>query len=151
MITRPLDLASHLRKAPRSFDWAFYVNFGLIALFFVLFGSRFVLSPALALDGKDLNLSSTAEGVASNLASTLFMSVKANGQKIVDPNGLVTMDQLKVWLAERARRSPGATLLIRSDAAVRLDEVTAISAAAKEVGLFPILAVRPEKPGAVSP
>jgi biopolymer transport protein ExbD len=145
MITHPLDLSSRLRRPPRSFDWVFFVNFGLIALFFVLFGSRFVLSPALAVDGKDLTLSSTAEGVASNLPSTLVMSVKANGQKIVDPNGLVTMEQLKVWLAERAKRTPGANLLIRFDAAVRFDEVTAISAAAKEVGLFPILAVRPVK------
>jgi biopolymer transport protein ExbD len=144
MITHPLDLASRLRRPPRSFDWVFFVNFGLIALFFVLFGSRFVLSPALAVDGKDLTLSTASEGVASNLPSTLFMSVKANGQKYVEPNGLVTMEQLKVWLAECAKRTPGATLLIRSDAAVRLDEVAAICAAAKEVGLFPILAVRPE-------
>jgi biopolymer transport protein ExbD len=144
MITRPLDLSSQLRKAPRSFDWVFYVNFGLIALFFVLFGSRFVLSPALAVDGKDLTLSTASDTVTSNLPSTLFMSVKANGQKYVEPNGLVTMEQLKVWLAERARRTPGATLLIRPDAAVRFDEVAAISAAAKEVGLFPILAVRPD-------
>jgi biopolymer transport protein ExbD len=148
MITHPLDLASRLRRVPRSFDWIFYVNFGLIALFFVLFGSRFVLSPALAVDGENLTLSPMQEGAVSLLPSTLFMSVKANGQKFVDPNGLVTTEQLKVWLAERARRTPGATLLIRSDAAVRLDEVTAISAAVKEVGLFPVVAVRPEKSGA---
>lgn len=147
MITHPLDLASRLRRAPRSFDWAFYVNFGLIALFFVLFGSRFVLSPALAVDGKNLTLSTMQEGAVSLLPSTLFMSVKANGQKIVDPIGLVTNEQLKIWLAERAKRTPGATLLIRFDAAVRFDEVTAISAAATEAGLSPALAVRPEKSG----
>jgi biopolymer transport protein ExbD len=144
MITRPLDLSSQLRKAPRSFDWVFFVNFGLIALFFVLFGSRFVLSPALAVDGRDLTLSTAPDTVAGNLPSTLFMSVKANGQKYVEPNGLVTMEQLKVWLAERARRTPGATMLVRADAAVRNDEMVAILTAVKEVGLFPILAVRPD-------
>jgi biopolymer transport protein ExbD len=142
MITRPLDLSSQLRKAPSSFDWVFYVNFGLIALFFVLFGSRFVLSPALAVDGKDLTLSTASDTVTSNLPSTLSMSVKANGQKLVDPNGLVTMEQLKVWLAERAQRTPGATMLVLADAAVRNDEMVAILTAVKEVGLFPILAVR---------
>ena len=32
MITRPLDLASRLRPEPRSFDWLFYVNGGVIVL-----------------------------------------------------------------------------------------------------------------------
>ena len=45
MITRPLDLASKLRPEPRNFDWLFFVNAGLLVLFFVLFGSRFVLAP----------------------------------------------------------------------------------------------------------
>jgi biopolymer transport protein ExbD len=88
------------------------------------------------------------EGTVRLMPSTLFMSVKANGQKFVDPNGLVTNEQLKVWLAERAKRTPGATLLIRPDAAVRFDEMTAISAAATEVGLYPVFAVRPAKSGA---
>jgi biopolymer transport protein ExbD len=148
MITHPLDLASRLRRAPRSFDWIFYVNFGLIALFFVLFGSRFVLSPVLAVDGENLTPPAMPEGTVRLMPSTLFMSVKANGQKFVDPNGLVTNEQLKVWLAERAKRTPGATLLIRPDAAVRFDEMTAISAAATEVGLYPVFAVRPAKSGA---
>jgi biopolymer transport protein ExbD len=148
MITHPLDLASHLRRAPRSFDWVFFVNFGLIALFFVLFGSRFVLSPALAVDGENVHLSPMPENAVGLLASTLVVSVKANGQILVDPDGQVSGAQLKLWFADQARRTPGATVLIRPDAAVRFDEVTKISAAAKEAGLFPILAVRPVKAGA---
>ena len=148
MITHPLDLASQLRRAPRNFDWVFYVNFALIALFFVLFGSRFVLSPALAVDGADIQLSTVPEGTVALTASTLVISVKSNGQIFVDPNGLVSEEQLRVWLAGRAKRSPGATVLIRPDQAVRFEEVAKITMAAKEVGLFPTIAFRTEKTGA---
>ena len=50
MITRPLDLASRLRPPPRSFDSLFFVNVGVIALFFFVFGSRFVLAPGLGVN-----------------------------------------------------------------------------------------------------
>jgi len=50
MITRPLDLASKLRPPPRDFDFVFLVNGGLIVMFFMLFGSRFVLAPGLGVD-----------------------------------------------------------------------------------------------------
>lgn len=50
MIVRPLDLASRLRPEPRDFDALFYVNAGMLALFFSLFGSRFVIAPGLELD-----------------------------------------------------------------------------------------------------
>lgn len=49
MITRPLDLASRLRPPPRGLDWLFVMNVALVALFFSLFGSRFVLAPGLGL------------------------------------------------------------------------------------------------------
>lgn len=148
MIARPLNLAATLRRQPRSFDWVFYVNFGLIALFFVLFGSRFVLSPALAVDGEDFRIATVPEETAGLVASTLVVSVKANGQIFVDPNGLVNYEQLRVWLATRAKRTPGATLLIRPDQAVRFDDVAKISVAAKEVGLFPFIGVATVKTGA---
>jgi biopolymer transport protein ExbD len=147
MIARPLDLASNLRRQPRSFDWVFFVNFGMIALFFVLFGSRFVLSPALAVGGEDLRLSTVQEGTTSLVASTLAVSVKANGQIFVDPNGLVNYEQLRVWLADRAKRSRGATLMIYPDKAVPFDEVAKIAVAAKEVGLFPYIGVATVKTG----
>ena len=52
MITRPLDLAAKMRAEPRSFDALFYVNVGVLALFFLVFGSRFVLAPGLGVDFK---------------------------------------------------------------------------------------------------
>ena len=147
MITRPLDLATQLRRTPRSFDWAFYVNFGLIALFFVLFGSRFVLSPALAVDGKNPQLPTTPVSSTSYVPSTLRVSVKANGQIFIDPNGLVTFEQLNSWLIQQAKRSPGASLLLLTDAGVTMERITQISNAAIQVGLLVNLAVEPSKGG----
>jgi biopolymer transport protein ExbD len=137
MIARPLDLASHLRRQPRSFDWVFFVNFGLIALFFVLFGSRFVLSPALAVNGEDIRLSTASEMTVTYTAVRYAVSIKANGQIFVDPNGLVNFEQLRRWLSDRAKLSPGARLMIYSDKAVPVDDVLKISTAAIEVGLSP--------------
>ena len=140
MIARPLDLASHLRRQPRSFDWVFFVNFGLIALFFVLFGSRFVLSPALAVNGEDIRIAEVSESAVSYVAARYAVSIKASGQIFVDPNGLVSFEQLSVWLADRAKRSPGARLMIYPDKGVAYDEVSKICVAAIEVGLNPSIA-----------
>ena len=45
MITQPLELVSHLRPAPRSFDVYFFVNVAVLGLFLTLFTSKFVLAP----------------------------------------------------------------------------------------------------------
>ena len=50
MITRPLDLASKLRTEQRSLDALFWVNVGILVLFFTLFGSRFVLAAGLGVN-----------------------------------------------------------------------------------------------------
>ena len=47
MITRPLDLQSRLSAPPRDLDFFAWVNVAVIALFFGLLGSRFVLAPGL--------------------------------------------------------------------------------------------------------
>ena len=67
MITRPLDLASKLRPPPRNLDMLFLVNGGLLVLFFMLFGSRFVLSPGL---GVDFRLPVMAGALANATATT---------------------------------------------------------------------------------
>jgi biopolymer transport protein ExbD len=148
MIARPLDLASKLRRPPRSYDWMFFVNFGLIALLFVLFGSRFVLSPALTVNGDRLSMPTMPAGSVNLVPSTLLVSVKSNGQIFVDPQGLMTFAQLEAWMKDQIKRTPGARLLIRADARVPFDDLSKISAAAAAVGLAHDLAVEPMKSGA---
>ncbi len=147
MITHPLDLASHLRRQPRSFDWVFFVNLGLIALFFVFFGSRFVLSPALMVEGEQLKLPKMPAETVGLVPATLVVSVKSNGQIFVTPDGLVTEERLKSWLVERGLRAPGAQVLIRMDEAVRADRIATINAAVLAAGLNSTLAMEPVKDG----
>ena len=52
MVTRPLDLLSRVRKPTAGPDWLYFVNAGLIVLFFVLFGSRFVISPGIVVSNQ---------------------------------------------------------------------------------------------------
>ena len=122
MITRPLNLDSLLRPPPRSFDWAHYVNLGLIALFFLFFGSRFILSPAIMIETKDFQPPVRSAGKVSYVPGTTVISIKANGQIFTD-SGLATHAQLQAWLAEKIKDSPDASVLIRADARVTVDEI----------------------------
>ena len=94
MITRPLDLASRLRPEPRNFDWLFFVNGGLIVLFFTLFGSRFVLAPGVAV------LPAIAGANAGARATTHQISVVSANQ-IFAGDGWRDLKQLDEGLYER--------------------------------------------------
>lgn len=110
MITRPLDLASRLRSDPRSLDWLFYVNGGLIVLFFFLFGSRFVLSPGL---GIEFELPQVQGANAGAQTTTHVITVVSAGQ-ILAGDGMRTADQLQGWLDAQAKTVRHPSLLIRA-------------------------------------
>jgi len=134
VITRPLELAARLRPAPRSFDALFYVNAGLAALFFTLFGSRFVLSPGL---GVDFQLPRLSGAVARASLTTSYLSVKRSGQ-IVTESGLLDLGQLGGWLKAQAARDREPSLLIRASAGVTLDDLMKIQTEAIDAGFVAV-------------
>jgi biopolymer transport protein ExbD len=136
MITRPLDLSSKLRPEPRNFDWLFFVNAGLIVLFFALFGSRYVLAPGL---GVDFQLPRVGNPHADARTTTHFISVVSAGQ-IFAGDGLRTMDQLGQWLKEQAKTVKAPSLLVRASAGVRAAVLTDITSAARAAGFTVVLA-----------
>ena len=140
MITHPLDLDSKLRPRPRSFDWVFFVNIALIGMFFVFFGSRFILFPAI-------NLPARPASQISYLPGRVVISIKANGQIFTD-TGLVNEAQLNAWLKEKIKSSSDASLLIRNDAEVSINRLLDIQLMAQRAGfkLISIL-VEPAPPG----
>jgi biopolymer transport protein ExbD len=143
MISRPLDLASRLRPAPRNFDAWFYVNAGLLALFFLLFGSRFVLAPGL---GVDFQLPRVAGAAANAAPATQHISVKESGQ-IVGNDGPMDLVQLRAWLKGEAARTPSPTLLVSADARVQMALMTEIVSVAHEAGFRVTLAAEePDRP-----
>lgn len=129
MITRPLDLARRLRGEPRNFDFLFYVNAGLIVLFFGLFGSRFVLAPGLSVDFQMPVMSGALAGAAT---TDRFISVLPSGQIFAD--GLMNMEQLRDWLKVEAKKLKQPSLLVRASKGVPIDQLTEIVSAAREAG-----------------
>lgn len=142
MITRPLDLAAKMRRAPRNFDGLFFVNVGLIVLFFSLFGSRFVLAPGLGVDFRMPELHGALAGAAP---TERVISVLPSGQVFAD--GLLNMAQLNEWLRIEARKLKEPSLLVRASAGVPLSQLAEIVGAARAAG-FTRVVVGAEEPAA---
>lgn len=134
MITRPLDLASKLRREPRSFDGLFFINGGLIVLFFLLFGARFVLAPGLDID---YQLPEIAGANAGARATTHYVTVVNAGQ-IFAGDGLRELEELDQWFREQARTVQPATLQIQASGDVEMSVITAIASAARRAGFVGI-------------
>ncbi len=135
MIARPLDLASKLRSEPRNFDYVFFIDLGAIVLFFMLFGSRFVLAPGLGVDFKIPVLPGAVETAS---ATTHYISVKRGGQ-VFAGDGLLNRAQLRAWLKAQAATTPHPVLLVRVNEDVPMSDWTEINHAAQEAGFERVL------------
>jgi biopolymer transport protein ExbD len=134
VITRPLDVSTRLRPPPRSFDYLYWVNVVVIALFFTYFGSRFVLSPGIAMGKGERLLPVFSSAVAGAVPTQLTVQIAQGGQLYVD-TGFVTFEKLRGWLAAQARQTPGATLLILAHPSNSVDLLNKITDAANSVGI----------------
>jgi biopolymer transport protein ExbD len=134
MITRPLDLASKLRPEPRNFDFLFFVNGGLLVLFFLMFGSRFVLAPGL---GVDFRMPAMPGALAGAAPAERVISVLPSGQIFAD--GLLNMAQLRQWLQAEAKKSRNPSLLVRASVGVPVEEIADIVSAAQQAGFVRIV------------
>jgi biopolymer transport protein ExbD len=110
-------------------DVLFYVNVGLIVLFFGLCGSRFILAPGL---GVEFQMPTMSGATVEAIATDRFISVLPSGQIFAD--GLMNMDQLRDWLRTEARKFRDPSLLVRASVGVPISQLTAIVSAAKEAG-----------------
>jgi len=148
MITHPLDLESRLRPPPRNFDALFLVNGALLVMFFLLFGSRFVLAPGL---GLDFALPEMPGAMAGAATATVVISVPRSNMVLVE-SGLYNYEQLRGWLEERGRREPGLGLLVRADRNVPSGDLFILSEMAERAGFRVQLAAEPagsgNRPGA---
>jgi len=149
MITHPLDLAARLRPPPRNFDMLFLLNGGLIVLFFLLFGSRFVLAPGLGVNFKLPQMAGAVEGAT---ATTVVISVPRSNMVLAE-DGMLNYAQLRVWLQQRARQEKGLALLVRADRAVPLDDLGIIAEMARVAGFSGgvQVAMEPARAGAAEP
>jgi len=130
MITRPLDLSARLRPPPHGYEFVFYLNAGIIALFFMLFGSRFVLSPGLGMNFSIPVMPASVEGAVS---TDVVISIKGADLAFVE-GAKVDFAGLRGHLKERAKGTSGLRLLVQADASLTTRDLTEIYDMAREAG-----------------
>ena len=130
MITRPLDLAARLRSPPRNGDGLFFVNGGLIVLFFFLFGSRFVLAPGL---GVDFRLPTMPGALAGAATTTHVITIKSGGVVLTE-DGELNLTQLSKWLKDEAKTTRAPVLLVETSADVPMAKLADIVTITREAG-----------------
>lgn len=135
MITRPLDLSSKLRSAPRSMDALFYVNVVLLGMFFVLFGSRFVMSPGIELLRPDFTLPQSG-GVGGMSTNTTAVISILGPNMVFTSEGRMSFSELAVWLPSQVARGAEqeSRLLVRADAQVPASDLLQLSDIATAAG-----------------
>lgn len=139
MITRPLDLASKLRAEPRNFDWLFYVNVGVIALFFSLFGSRFVLAPGVTV------LPEIAGANDGARVATHYITVNSERQ-IIAGDGPRDLPALALWFEKEAQTVKQPVLLVQYNAGNDAELLARIITVANAAGFVTqVAAVEPRK------
>ena len=132
MISRPLNLSGHLRVLPTRLGAVFYVNMGLLAVFFSLFGSRFVLAPGLGVDFLVPNIAGASAGART---TTHQITVRRSGQILAD-DGLVTIKQLDDWLNREKGRTRAPSLLVLASVGVPSEELADIVSVAQKAGFL---------------
>ncbi len=148
MLTRPLDLVSRLRPVPRSFDSLLYISVALVGLQMALFGSRFILSPALPVDFQPVRVPADR-----GVPTTDRIDVTRTGI-IVTEDGLKTLQDLPAWLRQRAAQNREPTLLILLENGVPSDLVLSLNAIAAQAGFkttFGYNNPAPPRPGLATP
>lgn len=135
MLSRPLDLASRLRPAPRNFDHVFLINLGLIALFFQVFDSPYVLAPVLEIGGFELPVAAKAGVGAPTPTLRITVTVGGLGEpSIFLDSGPHNFTQFKARLKEHARTVKNPVLFMQVDRRVPFGDWRDIQSAAEEAG-----------------
>lgn len=136
MITRPLELESRLSAPPRDLDFFAWVNVGVIALFFSLLGSPFVMVPGPLVD---INGRSTIElpqvGAAAEGTGPASVVVSYRRDNVIlFEGGMYTLPELRKHMEGYAKMHPGAVMLVLADRQVSVQAFFDLCAMARSLG-----------------
>ncbi len=148
MITHPLELQSRLSPPPRDLDFFAWVNVGVIALFFTLLGSRFVLPPGTTIDlnGQQDPIVLPIGGSLSETAGPASVVVSYRRDNVIlFEGGMYTLPELRKHMETYAKLHPGAVMLVRSDRQVSMQAFLDLCEMARSVGFANVL-VAAEQP-----
>jgi biopolymer transport protein ExbD len=128
MVTQPLDLESHLRPAPRSFDVLFYADLALLAVFFTVMGSQFVLAPGMPIE---LPLMKQSNDLAQPV--DVVVSMRADDAVLFE-GGLYPLAAFQSRLADVVATRGVRTVLVRVDRQVTAQGLLGLCEAARAAG-----------------
>lgn len=147
MITRPLNLSSHLQPPPRFMDGVFYANVVLLGLFFAVFGSRFILSPGVDLGRPDFGIASSDAALGGAVSTSAVISVLGSEMVFTDA-GRMSYAELALWLPTQVQqgREGESRLLVRASAGVTARDLMRLSDVALGAGFSGVqLALEPNQ------
>lgn len=128
MVTQPLDLEAHLRPPPRNMDVFFYADIALLAVFFVMMGSPFVLAPGMPMELPAIERS-------GELARPADVVVSMRGDNIVlFEGGLFPLAGFESRLAAIVKSRGAETVLVRVDRQVSAQGLLDLCTAARAAG-----------------
>ena len=142
MVTQPLDLQSHLRPPPRSLDVFYFADVALIALFFLIMGSKFVLAPGMPMDLPVMEES-------SSLAQSADVVVSMRGDEgVLFEGGMFPLEAFQSKLAEIVKARGAETVLVRIDRQVTAQGLLDLCAVARRAGAKHVQIAAEERPEA---
>ena len=141
MITRPLELQSRLSAPPRDLDFFAWVSVGVIALFFGLLGSKFVLAPGVpvGVEGNSLDLPQVT-GAAAGLGQASVVVSYRRDNVILFEGGMYTLAELRKHMEAYAKQHPKAVMLVRADRQVSMQAFLDLCEMARQVGFANVVA-----------
>ncbi|MES1167641.1 MAG: biopolymer transporter ExbD [Oleiharenicola lentus] len=142
MITRPLDLQARLSPPPRDLDFFAWVNVAVIALFFTVLGSRFVLPPGTTIDlnGHQEVLVLPQGGALTESTGPASVVVSYRRDNVIlFEDGMYTLPELRKHMERYAKLHPGAVMLVRSDKQVSMQAILDLCEMARAVGFANVL------------
>ena len=150
MITRPLELQSRLSAPPRDLDFFAWVSVGVIALFFGLLGSKFVLAPGVpvGVESNSLDLPQVG-GAAEGLGQASVVVSYRRDNVILFEGGMYTLAELRKHMEAYTKQHPKAVMLVRADRQVSMQAFLDLCEMARQVGFANVVAAA-EQPAPVS-
>ena len=129
MITRPLDLESHMRPKPRSYDVLFYANVALLGVFSMLMGSQFVLAP-----GMPITLPTVQGSMELAQPADVVVSMRGNDVVLFE-GGMFPLDAFQKRLADVVASRGVKTVLVRVDRQVTAQGLLDLCGAVRAAGV----------------
>lgn len=134
MITRPLDLQSKLSPMARSFDGLFWLNVGVVVVFFTLLGSKFVLPYGVAVGTDGGSMLPAAGNLAQGVAGPTVVVSYRSESIILFEDGIYSFTDLRAQMERYIKAHPGTVVLVRINAEAPVKAFIQISELAQTLG-----------------